>query len=448
MRDTRTWRLNPTDEMLYAAAGALGSSRVIQVLWRFPEPVSTAALEAEWHRLDRSRLSRRADGPAVPGARRRWVPANNEEPLFADRRPLTGQGAMAWIDAQVRVPLPAGSDALWRLAAAPYQGGSLLSLTVPHFRCDGLGAFEAIASRSSVSGIGRRSAGGDLGGDLADALGQAARAVTGSARWAARLLVRPPERARLAAALRGGRAPAPAGSAPRFFSSAIFDVDAALWEERARAHGGTVNSLFVEIAANLVRTAVPRERTAAVDVGVPMSLRRGAADGRANALVVVPLTLPGGARRDGGLHGTRRATKDLLRQSGAHSSTLVPEPLWHLLPARYADRLKAPGAQQTDVVASNFGQVPDAVARFAGRTADSVALRTMNVPGLVPERARLRASLCLLRTGGRMTVTATGIPDHFGDGPSLHRLVAEEFAAWGLTAHQWCGAPGTDLKEG
>ncbi|WP_406480230.1 hypothetical protein [Streptomyces platensis] len=433
-----TWRLNPTDEMLHAAEETLGSSRVVQVLWKFPHPASRRALEAEWHRLNQSRLSRRAAPARLPAARRRWVRATNEEPLHTDQQVLTGATASQWIDEQVRAPMPVGSTALWRLASAPYEDGSLVSLTVPHFRCDGMGIFHAIATRGTGSYAHPTPADEGADGDLGEALGQVLRACTGTARWGLNLLAGPGKRAQLGAALGNTAArPAAAGSAPRFFSSALFDVPAADWERQARAHGGTANSLFIEIAANLIRRNVPRDQQATVDVGIPMSVRAPEDDGRANALVVLPLTVPGGSRPHLDLRHTRTATRELLQTAGEHSGTLVPEPLWHLLPARWADRLKAPGAQQTDVVASNFGTAPEPVARFGGGLAESVGLRTMNVPGLVPEKARLRASLCLLRVGERMTVTVTGIPDHFGDVADLSSRVTEELAAWGLTGRQW-----------
>lgn len=428
-------RLNPTDEMLYRAERALGSSRIVQVLWRLPEPVPPAALRAEWERLDRGRLSRRPVAARVPGARRAWVPAHNAEPPRAYSTPLTDDTAWEWIDEQVRAPLPAGSRALWRLASAPYGRGALVSLTVPHFRADGMGIFTALTEDGPPPGRRRGPLAGTADGDLADAVRQVTRAVTATAGWAARTLPDRRARAELAAALRP--APKPPASEPRFFSTAVFDFDAAEWEERARARGGTANSLFVEIAANLVRARVPLGDRAGIRVGVPVSLRRTAADARANALVVVPLSVPAGPVRRTDLGPTRRSTKAALDGTGEHSATLVPEPLWHLLPRRYADRLKAPGAQATDVVASNFGTLPDGVRRFAGLRADGVALRTMNVPGLVPERAGLRVSLCAVRVGERLTVTVTAIPDHFGDARSLRELAAEEFAAWGLRAREW-----------
>jgi hypothetical protein len=125
-------RLNATDEMLMAASTALGSARIIQVMWRFAAEVPGSALRAEWHRLNEGRLSRSAVSADVPGARRKWLPSTNAEPLYEDVRPLVDGRVLDWLDRQVRVPLPAGSDALWRLAAVPYRGGSLVSLTVPH----------------------------------------------------------------------------------------------------------------------------------------------------------------------------------------------------------------------------------------------------------------------------------------------------------------------------
>ncbi|MFJ2777972.1 hypothetical protein [Kitasatospora sp. NPDC087315] len=434
-----TARLNSTDEMLYSAERELGSSRIVQVLWRFPVELSPAALREEWERLDRGRLSRRPVPALVPGARRKWVGAHNGEPLREYPGRLTDDTVTDWLDEQVRAPLPADSTALWRLAAARYGNGTLLSLTVPHFRSDGLGVFTALDRRDSPAARRGTPAGGPIGEDLGELLEQGALAVAGSVALAERILTNRQEFDRIRSALAGpAKSPrSEATSEPRFFTTALFTLDAASWEERATAYGGTANSLFVEIAANLVRARVPLVDRASVRVGIPMNLRRPDGDARANALVVVPLEVPAGAPQHEDLRQTRRSTKATLRESGEHSGTLVPEPLWHLLPRRYADRLKAPGAQQTDVVASNFGVVPEAAARFAGEQADSVALRTMNVPGLVPEKAALRASLCMVRSGERVTVTVTGMPDHFGGTESLRRLVTDEFAAWGLRAQRW-----------
>jgi hypothetical protein len=444
MNDARAWRLNSTDQMLLHSAATLGSARIIQVLWRFPAPLPDDVLHAQWHRLGQGLLSRRPMSARTPAARDKWVPARNTEPLHLDRTPLTDATVLDWIDTQVRAPLPSDSPALWRLAAAPYQSGCLVSLTVPHFRSDGLGVINALTARHSQP----QPPPGLRAGDACDALSQVARAAIETPRWALRLAKDAHQRALLTAALR--RHPAAAGqpSAPRFFATTIVDVDAASWHDRAGAHAGTANSLFLEIAANLIRARVPRNAQAGIEIGVPMNLRRHADDASANALVVIPLNAPGGPVHHGDLQRTRHATKTLLQDPSSHRATLTPEPLWHLLPARLARQLKNPGAQQTDVVASNFGHAPEGLTRFAGHSAHTVAMRTMNVPGLVPSKARLRASLCLIHVGDRMTVTATGMPDYFGDSKSLQHLVLTELAAWKLTARPWWTTTAHEVKKG
>ncbi|MEY2233067.1 hypothetical protein [Streptomyces sp. BF23-19] len=441
---TATVRLNPTDEMLHRAADTLGSSRIVQVLWTFRDPVSVAALQAAWDGLDQGWLSRRARSSPVPGARRSWVPARNEEALGITVTSLTDATLSDWIDTQVKAPLLPGSSALWRLAAAPYGEGTLVSLTVPHFRCDGLGIFRAIGSGGDDTH--RPAAGPGLLDDLADLAQQTLRGGLAAARWLPATLTNPERLDRIRTAMRPPASPEPPAQ-PRFFTSAIFETDAARWDQQADVFGGTTNSLFVEIAANLVRTAGAGDPSEPFDVGIPVSLRRSDQDARANALVVMPLTVPGGHARHQSLRQTRQATKELLRTTDEHSGTLVPEPLWHLLPECHAHRLKNPGAQQTTVVASNFGRTPEAIARFTGQEAAGIAVRTMNVPGVLPDRARLRASLCLLRTGDRLTVTVTGIPDRFGDATSLRRLVGEELESWGLTVRRWWGEPTSHLRK-
>ncbi|MFF2353469.1 hypothetical protein ACFVVL_27235 [Kitasatospora sp. NPDC058115] len=531
MTDTDSWRLNPTDEMLHHSAHTLGSTRIVQVLWHTPRPLPAHALDDLWHHLNHGLLSRRAHHPRLPGARRAWKPATNTDPPHHQTHPLTHTTAPDWIDDQIRIPLPAGSTRLWHLASAPYDGGHLISLTVPHFLSDGLGILNALATTTRA-----HPPTGPRHSDTADALRQITRAARHTARWTLHLATDPHLRTTLTTALHpttnnttatgaansaangtaadaagtaangtanrtdgtvsgtangaangtdgtvsgtangaangtdgtvsgtasgttdgtdgttdgtasGTAGGAGGGSQPRFFTTAVLDIDAHAWEERARAHGGTVNSLFLEIAANLLRARLPHAAHHGLTLGIPMNLRRADGDERANALVVLPLPLPGGPPHHDDLHPTRRATKHLLQTSATHRTTLVPEPLWHLLPEHLATRLKNPGAQQTDAVASNFGDIPDAVARCAGPTATRVALRTMNVPGLIPERARLRASLCLARLGPRMTLTVTAMPDHFGTRDHLHHLVTEELTAWGLTAQPWWPAPPPTTKE-
>lgn len=432
-------RLNATDEAQRDANQVLGS-RIIQVLWRFSSEVPTSALQNEWNRLNQGPLSRIPKSAWIPGARRKWIMASNAESLREYRDKL-GEGNMPnWIDEQIRVPLPVDSNVLWRLAATPHRHGSLVSLTVPHFRSDGLGVFAALGTRRPPAAHRRFTGANQLGSDLGDALRQITLAIACAAQWGVSLLVNQQERSRLAAAFdtTHGNTLTVTGSGPRFFSSAIFDIDATSWNDAARARGGTANSLFVEIAANLARARLPHDNRTAISVGIPVSLRQSGTDNRANAVTIITLNAPAGSPQHDDLSRTRRDIKELLQRPDERRTALIPEPMWHMLPRRYAQRLKSPGDQHIDVIASNFGRVPHAVNQFTGQEAEGVAVRVMNVPGLVPERGRLRASLCMLQNKGRMTITTTGMPDEFGDADSLRRLVTEEFSAWGLQSQCWC----------
>lgn len=208
---TATVRLNPTDEMLHRAADTLGSSRIVQVLWTFRDPVPVTALRAAWDGLDQGWLSRRARSSPVPGARRSWVPARNEEALGITSTPLTDATLGDWIDAQVKAPLLPGSSALWRLAAAPYGAGTLVSLTVPHFRCDGLGIFRAIGSGGddTPDDTHRPTAGPGLLDDLADLAQQTLRGGLAAARWLPATLTNPERLDRIRTALRPPDRPEP-----------------------------------------------------------------------------------------------------------------------------------------------------------------------------------------------------------------------------------------------
>jgi len=431
---TETSRLNPTDEMLWRAAADLGSARIVQLAWWFPDPLTEEQLQQLWQHLDAGRLSRTARRSLVPGARREWTPTRNRQPgpLLSAQQV---QHVHSWLDEQIRQPLTVEQDVLWRLVAAPYDGGTMVSLCVPHFRSDGHGIFLALSEHYPVAEGELESAGAaSVRRDLADAIRTGSSAFVQTVRWLASAPADPAQLTAIRQALRR-RPAAPSQQeeeAPRFFHSSYLAVNAAAWRDQAVAHDGTSNSLFVEIAANMIRHAAADRDV--VRVGIPMDLRRSPADTRANALVVVPVSLPAGPARYGSLQRTRELIRAALVASGDHSSTLVPAPLWHLLPASVRTKLKTPGAQQTDVVASNFGLAPKALLHIGDRDAGGLCCRTMNVPGLVPGRAALRASLCLLEVGDQIMLTVTGIPDYYADEEALQRLVIAELAGWGLTA--------------
>ncbi|MBY8863519.1 hypothetical protein K7711_44115 [Nocardia sp. CA2R105] len=412
---SRLVRLNPTDEMLAAAARSVGATRRIQFVWALPRRLDRARVDEFWQRLDRGVLSRRPSAPLVPGARRWWAAAPNaQRPIVMDPGP--GAPILDWLDQQVRVPLDA--DRLWSLAYRPTEAGSVVALTVPHSLVDGVGLLRAIeaAGNPETDSLPDRPRCAD---DVADIADQLVGGLRDTVRWTGRVRRDASLRASLVQAIRSrgvGRV-ATEGAAPQFFSTAFCTVSARDWQAAADASGGTVNSLFITFAERLYRTAVDRIGDGPLDIGIPVSLRAGPGDLSANALVVVPMRIAAGGST---ARQIRVLARERLERSSPEDITLVPQSIWHHLPRGLAAALKTPGAQFTDVVASNFGAAGDSVARaLDGQGASKVFVRTMSVPGVVPGRARLRLSLCMIRLGDTLSVSVTGIPDHFGSSDRL-----------------------------
>ncbi|MGV9680345.1 hypothetical protein ACWDSJ_34130 [Nocardia sp. NPDC003482] len=425
-------RLNATDEMLAAATSSVGASRRIQLVWALPRGLDRARVEEFWRRLDDGVLSRRPSSPLIPGARRWWAPAANALPPIVDTDVAPGAPVLDWLDRQVRVPL--GPDGLWALAYRPTEDGSIVALTVPHAVVDGVGLLRAVEAAAAAKSIPpqRRSRWLD---DVTDIAEQTTGGLRDTARWLGELARKPGLRADLATALRSRGARRAEPDAPQFFSTAFCTVPAPLWRTTAEAAGGTDNSLFLTFAERLYHAASGRNGLGELDIGIPVSLRAGADDLSANALVVVPMRVPaaGPTVRD-----VRALAKERLARTGPEDITLVPQALWHHLPRRLATALKTPGAQFTDVVASNFGAASPAVSHaLDGAPATRVFVRTMSIPGVVPARARLRLSLCVIRIGDTLSISITGIPCRFGDSAALADTADRVLRELGVRAEKW-----------
>ena len=419
--------MTATDEMLLASSHRLGSTRMVQVLWTFPAHLTESDLNGLGQALDRSRLSRVPRRRLFPGGRRAWTATTNAQPLTVTETSQDEQRA-DWADEQIRRPLPESEGHLWRLSAHHGPQDTLLSLVVPHFRSDGHGLFAALQDADSPADSSAPRWWQDVRGTGEDLLA----GLGGAAQWA-RELIRgagqsepvPP------------RDPIPQLSEPhrpQFFNTVWLEVDTTAWDEAAHRHGASPNSLFVEVAANIIRALPERHE---IVVGVPVSTRTSSHDRRANALIVVPVPQPGGPPGHSNALDGRARLRTALQGSDQRRVTVPPEPLWQLLPRPLAARLIAGGAQQTDVVASNFGQVAHPPLTVGPHQASRTAVRSMNVPGVVPAHARLTASLVLITDGSTSWLTATALPAAFGSRDGFAALVHDELAAWGLTSTRW-----------
>ncbi len=432
----RLARLNATDEMLAVAENSVGASRRIQIVWALPHRPDPAALREFWRRLDGGVLSRQPRSPAIPGARRWWSATGNEQQPLLGEDPLRDNEILEWLDRQVTVPLD--GRRLWSLSYCPTETGSVVCLTVPHSTIDGVGLLRAIGATAEQPGapLPDRPSGTD---DLLDIAGQLITGTRDTARWLGKIGRDARLRASIRDALRSTTKPVerPHNSSgddePQFFSSAFVTAPAEVWEASAAAVGGTANSLFLGFAERLCRREIEETRSRPLEIGIPISLRDD--DSTANALVVVPLGID---ESDPAPHRIRVLTKDRLARVCPEDTTLIPQALWHHLPHDLSRALKTPGAQFTDAVASNFGETPDRVPdAIDHRPASKVFVRTMSVPGVVPGRARLRLSLCMIRVRDELSLSITGIPGHFGAPARLSDTVESVLADLRIPAEKW-----------
>lgn len=412
-------RLNPTDEMLDSAAGTVGSQRRIQLIWVIPQPASLEHVAQLWERLAQGSLSRTPQSPILPFARRWWQPATNTEAPFITPDLLEAEDVHGWLDEQVNAHL--NTCKLWRLAAARTgQQTTVVSLVVPHAMADGLGLINAVTESKPDTSPAHRSIRSDFG-DLVDQLQTSASDLP---RWARRVASDRTFRRSLIHATRSMMA---SGSPPipstelELFTTAFFSSPSSSWNRAANAAGTSANGLYISIAERLYRAVNP---TGPVDIGIPVSLRAGTEDRAANALVVVPLHLehpkPSCPRM-------RDAIRQRLDQITADDTTLIPQLLWNCLPARGRRAFKTPGAQQTDIIASNFGNVTPA-AHALSSPAESMFARTMSAPGLDPKQSRIRLSICLIEVGASFHLTVTASPTYFGSTTDITALVSDILA--------------------
>ncbi|WP_216893129.1 hypothetical protein [Nocardia alni] len=434
----RPARLNATDEMLAVAENSVGASRRIQIVWALPHRPDPARLHEFWKRLDAGVLSRQPRSPVLPGARRWWSATGNEQQPCLGADPLRDNQILEWLDRQVTAPLD--GRRLWALSYCPTETGSVVCLTVPHSTIDGIGLLRAIdaTTRRPDAPLPDHPSGID---DLRDIADQLITGTPDTARWLgkvgrdARLRASIRDAVRSMAKSRDRSGDSSAGEEPQFFSTAFVTVPAAAWEAAADAVGGTTNSLFLSVAERLCRTAIEETRGRPLEIGIPISLRGEDDDSSANALVVVPLRIDENAPAP---HRVRALTKDRLARVCPEDTTLIPQALWHHLPHALSRALKTPGAQFTDAVASNFGEtpgrVPDAIDH---RPASKVFVRTMSVPGVVPGRARLRLSLCMIRVRTELSLSITGIPGHFGAPGRLADTVESVLHSLRIPAEKW-----------
>ena len=445
----RANRLTYDDDLFLRSRRVLGVPLVNQTVWRFPEPVDINRLEALHQRLSAGRLDRVAVGPRVPGARPHWVRSGVSAPLVVDTVPVADDGVLAWADDATRLPLDPVAGPTWALRAAPTTGGgSVLSYLTSHVVADGgahlaalsaaaRGAAEPRLPRDDVGPVRRRD-------DARDAAHQLRRSVRGATTaWQRARTPRPPLEGQRSADT-PPRAPAPGDDAAYDVPTAVIDCSAADWERAAAAEGGTSNSLLVALGVEVLLGLGRAEAGRPVRVAVPVDLRTGSEDLRANATagvsVAVATRLVGGVGRAAGLEQVRAATRRELRarSEGTRHDPLEPwQPLLQMVPDRAVARL-ARDQSAPLCLCSNLGELDEDYRAPLGVRPMSVAMRSVT-PGATRgqlRRTRGGISAWWSRHGERATLSVVCLDPEL-PAERLTPLVLAACARWGVPATAW-----------
>ncbi|WP_067533357.1 hypothetical protein [Nocardia crassostreae] len=411
-------RLSVVDEIFLRAHRGMGTPIALQGLWRTADPLDADLLRGIHDRLRIGPLGRRVVRARVPGARPRWLPNTQAHPLVIAEHPIPPAALLDWADAEAGDLDPELGPG-WRLSAAGLaDGGCLLSLTCSHALADGralsLAVDHALAGTPLATPVAGHS-------DWADARRQWATVLGGTAR-----------------ALRTGIPARPTPPAPRpiarpgagsaVTSSAILQIPARSWTRVAVAHGGTANSLFIHLVANMLWDT--GFRSPAIAASLPVDTRdepRVDNDMSMTEIAVTRDDTPATIR-----HKARAAYEHRMTSPGG-----IPEELLQVIPDRWAHAL-AKGAGERDILCSNIGTLPDSLLSLGPHPCTGVAARALH-PGLRPDALpRTRLSAYLTRIADSYTLSLVSLdPDAVPSHTALTTLARNALNMYELPVTSW-----------
>ncbi len=290
-------RLAVTDHAVFAQHEVMSQDLVIQVVWVYEVPIDVDGVRLFNRNLGYGLFGRCIERSTF--GRHRWV--LNHEPADVDvaqcARPRTELSD--WADERAQLPIDPESGPGWHLGVLPLTDGSTaISLVVSHYLVDGFGLGLAIAE--AVFGHRR-----DLGyppprsGTRLRAVAQDARQALQDTPQVGRALLLM-ARGALRRGDNVGRSPAPRpvvtrpegeGDDPILVPGIFIRIDPDDWDSRAKALGGTGNTLLVALVARLAEHMGRRRASdGAVTLQLPLS-DRSADDSRALAVSITRLSV-------------------------------------------------------------------------------------------------------------------------------------------------------------
>jgi hypothetical protein len=439
-------RLALVDHAMSAADHAIGRNLVIQCVWVYEHAIDFDGLRRFHHNLGYGFLGRRIERSPLPFARHRWVLDRGPSDIDIAECARPRAELSDWADERSQLPIDPEWGPGWYLGVLPLTDGSTaVSLVHSHYLIDGLGL--AITIADAVLSNTR-----DLGyppprsRTRLRAVVQDARQTAQDAPGVARALV---TAAKLARRRRhdSARSPAPQPVALRggdgdddtvVVPTITIHIDVDDWDARAKALGGTSNTLVAGLAAKLgERMGRRRAGDGAVTLQLPMS-DRAEGDTRANAMSIATVSVDP-TRITTDLRDVRAAIKQALRtlrETPDDSLQLVS--LVQFTPKRALKRMAdaLPADPDLPVFCSNLGDLGSVVCRLDGTDSELVMTRVI---------AQHERRQWLERTGGQMILQSWRIRDTIrisvgayqpgakNTKPALRELAAHTLAEFDLT---------------
>lgn len=380
-------RLDLMDEAFFAGHSAAGQKEVMHFAWVYDHAVDLDELRRVYRNLGDGLFGRRIERSPLPFGRSRWVAARETADIYVAERARPRAELTDWLDERSQIPVDPERGPGLHLGVLPLtDGGAVVTLVMSHYLLDGVGGvlttIDAILDKKRDLGYPPPRSRTRLRALVQDAVETAretpkvGRAIVAAVEVARRSRQ---DAARSSAARpavrRGGEAGA-GGAELVIVPSATARVDAAAWDGRAQALGGTSNALAVGLTAKLGEYMGRRHDDGTVTVQVVVN-QRTEGDTRAVAVSSTRVSIdPSQTTTD--LRDARTAIKQALKTHRETPDPAAPlAPLTPFTSKRAWKRLIDMAINDPDppAVCSNLGDIGPVLTRLDGTQAEWVYAR-------------------------------------------------------------------------
>jgi hypothetical protein len=449
-------RLAIIDHALFAQHRAMGRNVVIQVVWIYEHAIDLDGVRRFNRNLGKGLVGRRIERSPLPFSLHRWVLDRGPSDIDIAECARPRSDLSDWADERAHLPTDPEWGPGWSVGVLPLTDGSTaVSLVISHYLIDGFGLALTIADAvlDNTRDLGyppprsrtRRRAVVQDARQTARGVPEVGRALAAAARLArSRRQDGAQSPASRRVALRGGD-----GEDVVVVPVVTIHIDQDDWDARARALGGTGDTLVAGLAAKLgERVGRRRASDGAITLVLPMS-ERTEADTRAIAVSYSRVSFdPSRVTTD--LSDARAAIKEALRSLRETPNEDEQQLLWLIpfTPKRALKRMADAAVADPDlpVFCSNLGDLGVVVFALA-HTDDEYAtvnahLKPLHLIRVIGqdvtrqwlERAGGQLTLQSWRIGGKIAITVEAYqPGAENTKPALRDLAARTLAEFGLT---------------